>query len=180
MCRSKSSMKFGNMDNPRVMRGESWRNSHFEKILGPSDRILASEGSFPQINLKTKLKYMSSAMPLKLAFPFLETSSSMVVKRSGKPLRKTGMKSRWRDASREKEKRLRRSCLGSEGSRYGRTRYPPVKSVEGMKVPTKTFLFSTLEESKRTGKLTVSRRTTTLESEEMKGPGGMLALKTVE
>lgn len=122
MCRSKSSTTFGNMDNPRVMRGASWRNNHFVTRLGPFDPSLVSEGCLSQKSLKTKLKDMLSDMPLKSAFPFLETSSSRVVKSSVKQLRNTGMKLWCRAASEDMNKRLRRAWLGSEGSRYAQTR----------------------------------------------------------
>lgn len=49
-----------------------------------------------------------------------------------------------------------------------------------MKVPSRTLRFSTLLVSNRMGKEVPSRRATTLGSEEMKGPGGMLVRKTVE
>jgi len=49
-----------------------------------------------------------------------------------------------------------------------------------MKVPSRTSRLSTLELSKRIWKETPSRRAMTLGFEEMKGPGGMLVLMTVD
>ena len=49
-----------------------------------------------------------------------------------------------------------------------------------MKVPSRTLRFSTLEVSKRMGKLTASRTATTLGFEAMKGPGGMVVRNTVD
>lgn len=46
--------------------------------------------------------------------------------------------------------------------------------------PVNVSFFSTLDMLKSTGKLLASRRAMTLGFEEMKGPGGMLVLKTVD
>ncbi|PON76932.1 hypothetical protein PanWU01x14_032520 [Parasponia andersonii] len=127
-----------------------------------------------------KLNDMSSLRELKLAVFLSFRLSSMVAKSSDKQARKRGMKVLCLDARTERKKPLRAACLGSEGSRYAQTRWPPVNEVEGMKVPSRTLRFSTLELSKSMGKLTASRTVTTLGSEAMNGPGGMLVRNTVE
>ncbi|PON37577.1 LOW QUALITY PROTEIN: hypothetical protein TorRG33x02_347120 [Trema orientale] len=126
-----------------------------------------------------KLNDMSSLKELKLAVFLSFRLYSMVAKSSDKQARKRGMKVLRLEARTERKKPLRAACLGSEGSR-AQTRWPPVNEVEGMKVPSRTLRFSTLELSKRMGKLTASRTVTTLGSEAMNGPGGMLVRNTVE
>lgn len=55
-----------------------------------------------------------------------------------------------------------------------------MRSLDGLNVPVNKSFFSTLDMSNSTGKHLASNRAMTLESEAMKGPGGMLVLKMVD
>lgn len=55
-----------------------------------------------------------------------------------------------------------------------------MSSREGEKVPVNKSFFSTLETSKSVGKLLPSSKTTTFGLDDIKGPGGILTLKTVD